>query len=151
ETSRAGCTMSGSSGGALTAESSRCRVSHPGIGVSDGERPTESGCGPPEVVVAWSHHAERVRTYRAPRRVLTDGTDSPRCSALRPRSCPSSSTQQYDEPLRGGSAQDSSRAIRIPTPDSSAVRPTTGCVGSASRRLVEAIHHVSEDRSRTVY
>jgi len=33
----------------------------------------ESGCGRPGDTVAWDHHAERVRTYRPPRRVLKAG------------------------------------------------------------------------------
>jgi len=80
-------TISGSSGGALIGRSSRHRVSHPGIAVSHGERRRLSGCGGRARAVPWSHHAERVRTHRAPRRVLTDGTDSPRCSASCPWSC----------------------------------------------------------------
>jgi hypothetical protein len=59
-----------------------------------------------------------------------------------------------DEPLRGGSAQDlSSRAIRDPELLISFVRPTTGCAGSATRRLVAHQHHRSmmKTRSSSVY
>jgi hypothetical protein len=57
-----------------------------------------------------------------------------------------------DEPLRGGSAQDlNPRVIRDLELLISFVRPTTGCAGSATRRLVVHHSHAPRTRSSSVY
>src|SRR5262245_52773891 len=48
-------------------------VSHAGPAVSDVERFRKSAAGPKGDAVRLAHHAERVRTHRAPRRGLKQG------------------------------------------------------------------------------
>src|SRR4029079_7563526 len=68
DTSNARFTIEGNSGGWLT-----CRVFHFDTVVSHREQPPISAATRCADVLPLHHHAERVRTHRAPRRGLTRG------------------------------------------------------------------------------